>query len=121
MTMVSTMLLMAKCLGSPLNNTIKVSIPRLKFDTFFNMYFRENEQLLVDDNKLKCKPGDWLIIRQLDQPLSLRVNHRAEKVVYRAGHLVDPLTGKQSLGYEYVSDADRQSHIFGLKPPKDRI
>jgi len=116
----SSSLVMAKCLGQPLNQTIKVLIPKLKFDTFLNMYFRDTEQILADDHNHDCKPGDWLLVRKLDQPLSLRVDHRVERVVYRAGHVVDPLSGKQSLGYEYVSDADRQSQVFGLKPPLQR-
>ncbi|CAG2123218.1 unnamed protein product, partial [Medioppia subpectinata] len=92
-------LVMAKCLSHPLNKTIKVLIPRLKLDTFLNMYFRDTEQILADDHNHDCKAGDWLLVRKLDQPLSLRVNHRVEKVVYRAGHIVDPLSGKRSLGY----------------------
>jgi len=113
-------LLMAKCLGPSMKSTVKVLAPSLKLDTFFNMYFRENQQFLVDDNKLECSAGDWLLIRKLEQPLSLRVNHKVEKIVYKAGHVIDPLTGKQSLGYQYSSDADRQSQLFGLKPTLQR-
>ena len=111
---------MAKCLGPSMKSTVKVLVPSLKLDTFFNMYFRENQQFLVDDNQLHCSAGDWLLIRRLEQPLSLRVNHRVEKIVYKAGQVVDPLTGKRSLGYQYVSDADRKSKLFGLKPTLQR-
>ena len=103
-----------------MKSSVKVLVPSLKFDPFFNMYFRESEQFLVDDNGLNCSPGDWLLIRKLDQPLSLRINHKVEKLVYKAGNVIDPLTGKKSLGYQYDSDAKRHSNLFGLKPSVER-
>jgi small subunit ribosomal protein S17 len=113
-------LLMGKCLGPAMRKTVRVLIPRLKFDTFLNMHFRENDELLANDMNEKCKAGDWVLVRQLDEPLSLKVSHRVEKIVYESGNIIEPLTQKQSLGYELAEDADRQSMLFGLKPTTSR-
>ena len=113
-------LLMGKCLESAMKQTINVLIPKLKFDDHFKMHFRESEQLLVHDPFEKCKPGDWILIRELKEKLSLKVNHKVEKIVYEAGNIIDPISGKKSLGYTYEDDATQQSKLFGLSPLKDR-
>jgi len=113
-------LLMGKCLGPAMRQTVKVSIPRLKFDSFLSMYFREMDQVLAHDADEKCRAGDWILVRQLEQRLSLKVDHKVEKIVYESGNIIDPLTGRQSLGYEYADEADRMSQLFGLKPMTDR-
>ena len=113
-------LVLGKCLGPSMKSTVKVLVPALKLDTYFNMYFRESQQLLADDNGLQCCAGDWLLVRQLPQALSIRVKHRVERVVYKAGRVVDPLTDRQSLGYEYADEADRTSKLFGRLPFLDR-
>lgn len=109
-------LVLGKCLGPSLKSTVKVLVPSLKLDTFFNMYFRENQQLLANDNDLQCEAGDWLLVRQLPQPLSIRVNHKVERIVYKSGRVIDPLTGRHSLGYEYADEADTTSQLFGKLP-----
>src|SRR2546426_798664 len=106
-------LLLAKCLGSSMKQTIKVAIPSLKFDTYLNMHFRENDQIMVHDPQERCKPGDWILIRKLAENLSLQVAHKVEKVVYEQGNMVDPITGKKSIGYEFDEDVQKQANLFG--------
>lgn len=100
-------LVLAKCVATPLRNTIRVLIPQLKFDSYLNMHFRENDSLMVADQQGECKPGDWCLVRELPQRVSLHIKHRVEKVVYKSGQIVDPLTNQQSYGYLYKNDYDR--------------
>lgn len=109
-------LVLGKVWSSTMKQTIKVGVPRLKFDPFLNMHFREPDPLLVHDPEEKCKPGDWILIREMPQRLSLQVNHRVEKIVYSAGKVIDPITGKQALGYEYVEHVNKQGKLFSVKP-----
>ncbi|RWS04753.1 carrier protein-like protein [Dinothrombium tinctorium] len=104
-------LLLCRCLERTMKQTIKVMIPKLKFDSFLNMHFRENDLMLVHDKNEICEPNDWILVRELPEKLSLKVKHTVEKVVYKSGHIVDPLTGKKSLGYEYVEDIEKLSRF----------
>jgi small subunit ribosomal protein S17 len=100
-------LTLAKCVATPLRNTIRVLVPQLKFDSYLNMHFRENDSFMVADQTGDCKPGDWCLVRELPQRVSLDVKHQVEKVVYKSGQIVDPMTGQQSYGYLYKDDYER--------------
>lgn len=112
---------MAKVLGNnTIRQTIKVSVPKLKFDDFLKTHYRENDELLAHDPDEKCKPGDWVLVRELAKPLSLQVKHRLDRIVYHSGNIVDPLTGKKCVGLEYEEDITQIGTMFGLKPLPER-
>ncbi|KAI1286014.1 28S ribosomal protein S17, mitochondrial [Halotydeus destructor] len=113
---------LAKVLGNNyLRQTIKVAVPRLKFDEYLLQHFRENEELLAHDPQEQCKAGDWVLIRELQEPLSLQVKHKLEKIVYNSGNIIDPLTGKKCVGYEYEEDLEQYAKTFGKKPLLERL
>lgn len=100
-------LFLAKCVANPLRNTVRVLVPQLKFDSYLNMHFRENDSLMVKDSQDQVQPGDWCLVRKLPAKISLQVQHEVVKVVYKSGNIVDPITGKQSYGYLYKEDYER--------------
>jgi small subunit ribosomal protein S17 len=110
-------LLLGKVLGNmSLRQTIRVAIPKLKFDDFLTQHFRESDEFLAHDPDEKCKPDDWVLIKELDESLSLKVKHALVKVVYKSGNIIDPLTGKKVIGMHYEEDIARQGELFGMKP-----
>jgi len=96
-------LLIGKCLKTDIKNTVKVAIPLLKFDSFLNMHFRENNELYALDKEEACEPGDWILVGKLPEKISLKVGWQVEKIIYKNGHVIDPITGKKSIGY-YLKD-----------------
>ena len=85
-------LLLGKVAKSTKQNVIRLLVPQMKFDSFFNKHFRENDDLLAHDPENRCKPGDWVLLRKLPEQYSLGIDYRVEKIVYQSGKAVDPLT-----------------------------
>lgn len=107
---------LAKVLGGiTMKQTIKVAAPALKFDDFLKCHFRENTEIVVHDPAEEAKPGDWVLVRQLPQPLSLQVRHQLLRVVYKNGNMIDPITGKKCIGTEFEDEVDQESELFGWK------
>lgn len=107
--------------GINLKQTIKVFVPHLKFDEFLSMHFRENDELLAHDAEEKAKPGDWVLIKELDEPLSLKVKHKMLRVVYENGNMIDPITGKKSAGVVFEEDNEQTAALLGIKPFHERF
>ena len=114
-------LLIGKVQGAiRLRQTIKVAVPKLKFDDFLKMHFRENTEIMAHDPEEKCKPGDWVLIKELPSPLSIKVRHRLLKIVYENGNIFDPVTGKRVVGYDFEDDIRKSAEMFGWKPITER-
>ena len=107
--------------GVTLKQTIRCMAPALKYDAYLKMHFRESTELLAHDPREECKPGDWVLVRELPEPLSLKVKHQLFKVVYVEGDMVCPLTGRKTLGYEFLDDVDATTSKFGWKPLTERL
>ncbi|KAH9362409.1 hypothetical protein HPB48_020181 [Haemaphysalis longicornis] len=58
-----------------------------------------------------------LTMQELPERLSLRIAHKVEKIVFKNGNIIDPLTGQKCIFTEFVKDVDQQSEVFGLSPP----
>ncbi|KAH7641307.1 mitochondrial ribosomal protein S17 [Dermatophagoides farinae] len=108
----SSSLIIGKCISTAKKNTIRLLIPQLKFDSFLNKHFRENETILAHDQDNVCNPGDWVLLRKFDERFRLDIDYRVEKIVYESGNIIDPLTGKKTLDYENVDDYQRLSKMF---------
>ncbi|XP_074600478.1 mitochondrial ribosomal protein S17 [Brevipalpus obovatus] len=103
MTTMGTLLL-AKCCNTYVKNVIRVAVPQLKFDSYFNWHFREANELYALDKEGKCQPGDWVLVRELPEKVSLKVKFQVEKLLYQNGNIICPLTGRRSIGYYYADD-----------------
>lgn len=113
---------LAKVLGGvALKQTIRCRIPILKYDDYLAMHFREANELLAHDPEEKSKPGDWVLVQELPEPLSIKVRHKLFKIVYDEGNMICPLTGKKTLGYEFLDDVDETTSMFGWKPLPERL
>lgn len=92
-------LLIGKCISTAKKNVIRLLIPQLKFDDFLTKHFRENETIMAHDENNSCNPGDWVLLRKFDQTFHLDIDYQVEKIIYKSGHIIDPLTNKKSFGY----------------------
>jgi small subunit ribosomal protein S17 len=112
---------LAKVLGGiTMKQTVKVAAPSLKFDDFLKRHFRENTEILAHDPKEEAKPGDWVLVRELPQPLSLQVKHQLLRIVYKNGNMIDPVTGRKCIGTEFEDEINQDTELFGWKNIHER-
>ena len=110
-------MILAKVVGSQtLKQTVRVWAPSMKFDSFLRAHFRENDEYLAHDPEEKCKSGDWVLIKELPEPLTLKVKHEVTRIVYESGNMVCPLTMKKAVGVEFVQDIEQAAQLFGVDP-----
>lgn len=105
-------LLLGKCIAAAQRNVIRLLIPQMKMDAFLGKYFRENDAKLAYDANNDCKEGDWVLLRKLDTQYGIDVDYKVEKVVIKAGQVIDPITSQRSMGYENIEDIERISKLF---------
>ena len=96
--------MLGKCLAITSRQTVRVAVPFLKFDSFLNHHFRENQECYALDKEEKCEQNDWILIRKLPEKYSLKVEYVVDRIVYKSGDIVDPITGLKSAGYVYKID-----------------
>ncbi|XP_053201774.1 28S ribosomal protein S17, mitochondrial-like [Panonychus citri] len=102
-------LLMGKVCEAVGKNIVRVAIPQLKFDSFLVTHFRDSSELHALDKKGESKVGDWVIVSKLPERISLKVEHSVEQVVYKCGHIIDPLTGKRCFQYHYDESGSKEN------------
>jgi len=104
-------LLLGKVLFPGINPAIKavpVSVISMKLEPRIHVYYNTEEKYWVSDPEMKCQVGDMVLIRQLDEPLSVDVKHKVQEVVFPVGNIIEPSTGRRCRGVEYI-DEDRRS------------
>ncbi|XP_013781577.1 28S ribosomal protein S17, mitochondrial-like [Limulus polyphemus] len=116
-TVSRTMLMFGQCVNSNMRKTAKISVMRMELNLRILKHFKERSDFYAYDPEEKCKPGDYVLIRELSEPISLKVKHKVEKIVYELGNIIDPITGQRCFGKEFIEDIDRESELFGLDPP----
>ncbi|XP_018303862.1 28S ribosomal protein S17, mitochondrial [Mycetomoellerius zeteki] len=103
------------CVPSSKQNAAKVRVPQLQFNDHIHMYFRENEFVYAHDPKKLCKNGDVILIKILPQKLTRLITHEVVEVIYPLGDIVDPVTGKEIVGFNYREDIEETNKLYGKK------
>jgi len=101
------------CVPSSKQNAAKVRIPRLQFDDYIHMYFKEHDFVYANDPDKLCKTGDVILIKTLPEKLTRLITHEVVKVIYPLGDIVDPVTGKEIVGSRYREDLDEEIKLYG--------
>lgn len=104
--------LIGKCVAAAKKNVVRLTVPKLKFDDFLNKHFRESDSVMAYDDLNVCKDGDWVLVRKVEDKIS-EIDYKVDKVVYQAGNIIDPITGKKTLEYENVDSVKRLSKVVG--------
>lgn len=104
-------LIMGRVSHDRYRNVVKIGIPKHRFNSHICMYFREQESIYALDEGNICASGDWVLLRKQASPIDEGVNHKVEKLVYKYGEWIDPLTGRRSLGIHYDDEMRRLEEI----------
>ncbi|CAH1403877.1 unnamed protein product [Nezara viridula] len=109
-------LLLAKCMPSVKENASKFTFSKLELDENLHMYFKKLESCYAYDPDKICKTGDIVLIQKLPQKMSKLITHKVLKVVYPLGDVVDPISGKKVVGYNFRDDICDVSDMYGKNP-----
>lgn len=108
---VANAIIMGKISHDRYKKIVKVGVPKHRLNEFLLLYVREHDDVQAIDENDQTKPGDWVILRKIDDPIDPKVTHRIEQVVHRYGNYVDPLTNRRTLGIYYDEDVEKMEMI----------
>lgn len=60
-----------------------------------------------------CKTGDVVLVRELPEKLTTLITHKVEKIVYKLGDIVDPITGKLVVVGKYRDEIEEANRLYG--------
>lgn len=106
--------------GETMKEAVRVNVPKLKLDSHLLAYFRNNDELMVYDAKQAARPGDWIIFRPLENPISTKIQHELMKIIYREGERYCSVSGKKIVATEYKEDIEMESRVLQWKPLEER-
>lgn len=104
-------IIMGKVSHDRYQNVVKVGVPKHRLNEFLLLYVRENDNVQALDENNITKPGDWVMLRKIEDPVDQKVTHTVERVLHSYGHFVDPLTNRRTLGIFYDDDIEKLERI----------
>lgn len=112
-------LVLGQVVEFPSEKEAKVRVIKNAFDTWLQMYFKKRQDYHAAIEGHQCKIGDMVLIRQLPSRLTVDITHAVEKVVYRLGEVIDPLTDKPVSAVRYKEHLEEIRAIsLGEKVPE---
>lgn len=59
------------------------------------------------------KTGDIVLVRQLPEKKTTLITHSVEKIIYRLGDVIDPITKKPVITDQYRDMIDEKNELYG--------
>lgn len=90
----------------------QVRVKRQTFNKFLNKYFAVSVDFWALDKKEKANLGDMVLITPLkggEKPPSIKVMHEINRIVFKHGLILDPVTKKRVIDDELLEDIERRS------------
>ena len=78
-------------------------VTMMLFSNLFQ-YFNKTHELWASEPSGKCKDGDIVLVRTLDEPQSDKVKHYVKELVFDIGNVKDPLTGRRCRGPDFAGN-----------------
>lgn len=79
-------------------------------------HFQEEENYYCQDPTNSVKTGDTVLITQLPQKLTTLITHKVERVLFKCGDVIDPITKKPCVAWQYREDFDNIIDQYGRLP-----
>ncbi|MFH4977391.1 hypothetical protein AB6A40_004100 [Gnathostoma spinigerum] len=92
---------------------VQVRCQRSEFNNYLKMYFNKSFDYWALDPTSVAGMGDTILIRKLEkkaQPTS-RVEHEVERLIYKYGNIVDPITKKRVLRSGFIDDVEFKRNL----------
>ncbi|XP_061659972.1 28S ribosomal protein S17, mitochondrial [Syngnathoides biaculeatus] len=98
--------IIGRVIGTKMRKTAKVRVTRLVLDPYLLKYYNRRKTYFAHDALQQCTVGDVVLLKALPEPRSKHVKHELDRVVYKVGRVVDPLTGKRVAGADFLEPLD---------------
>lgn len=93
-------------------------------------HFPEQDHVFAHDPDKLCKTGDYVLVRKLPEKLTTLITHKVERIVYKMGDVIDPITGKSVVMDQYRDEMEETNRLYGKSksafdykkaPPRGRL
>uniref|UniRef100_UPI00358F6093 small ribosomal subunit protein uS17m n=1 Tax=Myxine glutinosa TaxID=7769 RepID=UPI00358F6093 len=96
--------IVGKVVGTKMWQTAKVHVTRLVLDKYLTKFYNKRKTYFAHDPEHQCRVGDVVLLHALVEPLNKNVKHRVAEIVFKAGAVVDPMTGMRCAGRVFLDD-----------------
>uniref|UniRef100_A0A8C4QN96 Small ribosomal subunit protein uS17m n=1 Tax=Eptatretus burgeri TaxID=7764 RepID=A0A8C4QN96_EPTBU len=96
--------IVGKVVGTKIQETAKVHVTRLVLDKYLTKFYNKRKTYFAHDPEHRCRVGDVVLLHALVDPPNKQVKHRVAEIVFKAGAVVDPLTGMRCAGRIFLDD-----------------
>lgn len=104
-------LIMGRVSHDRYKKVVKIGVPKHRLNEYYLLYVKEQDNVYALDEKNLTNPGDWVLLRRNHEISDEKVTHVIEKVVYKYGHYVDPITKKRSSGLYFDEDKEEYEKV----------
>ncbi|KAK6039059.1 hypothetical protein COOONC_23436 [Cooperia oncophora] len=86
-----------------------------EFNVYLKKYFARAFEFWALDRESKGQLGDTVLIRRIgiDQRPTTNVAHAIDRVVFKYGNIVDPVTGKRVIKDEFADEIELRRQLVG--------
>ncbi|KAK5967160.1 Lissencephaly-1 B [Trichostrongylus colubriformis] len=86
-----------------------------EFNIYLKKYFARAFEFWALDRESKGQLGDTVLIRRIgiDQRPTTSVAHAIDRVVFKYGNIVDPVTGRRVIKDEYADEIELRKKLVG--------
>ncbi|ETN75307.1 hypothetical protein NECAME_12477 [Necator americanus] len=86
-----------------------------EFNIYLKKYFARSFEFWALDKQSKVDLGDTVLIRRIgmDERPTTTVAHTVDRVVFKYGNIVDPVTGKRVIKDEFSDEIELKKKLIG--------
>ncbi|KAJ1357504.1 37S ribosomal protein S17 mitochondrial [Parelaphostrongylus tenuis] len=84
-----------------------------EFNVYLKKYFARSFEFWALDKESKANLGDTVLIRRIgiDERPTTNVAHAIDRIVFKYGNIVDPVTGKRVIKDEFSDEIELRKHL----------
>uniref|UniRef100_A0A914XPL6 Mitochondrial ribosomal protein S17 n=1 Tax=Plectus sambesii TaxID=2011161 RepID=A0A914XPL6_9BILA len=83
----------------------QVRVRRNEYNSYLHQFYAKSEDFWAFDGQGGARLGDLVLIRQMTEPLTRKVQHQVERTVFKHGNIVDPITKRRVVQDEFVDES----------------
>uniref|UniRef100_A0A0N5CEF8 Nucleic acid-binding protein n=1 Tax=Strongyloides papillosus TaxID=174720 RepID=A0A0N5CEF8_STREA len=93
---------------------VQVRCPQNEFNSYLKKYHVKSYDYWAVDTGNKVKIGDSILIKTLSKEIekpSIDINHQVDRIVFKFGNVVDPVTGKRVIERKFVDEIELEQKL----------
>lgn len=89
----------------------KIRVTKQVFDDHLSMYWPHEFDYWTFNKDAIARLGDTVLIKPMQSPLIVTVKFEIDRIIYRHGNVVNPLTGKQVVDNEWMEMREKRNAL----------